>query len=191
MRISSYQYGMVLSCCPASMRAIASSPRCRNRAPLPGFRPTDRSPPPSRRLACAGSRASIPSLSHRCRTRRSARTIGRRATTGGGDDRRSARADATPLIVTHGWPGSIAEFVDVIEELADPADADAPSFHVVASSARGPGRRAGRQSVTLPYWQSAGDFPSAHGVSSTSRRRSDGTTSSARATMPATMAAPR
>src|SRR3954471_10365422 len=27
--------------------------------------------------------------------------------------RRSARADATPLVLTHGWPGSIAEFVDV------------------------------------------------------------------------------
>src|SRR5689334_2764788 len=45
--------------------------------------------------------------------------------------RRSARADATPLILTHGWPGSIAEFIDVVDELADPKDADAPAFHVV------------------------------------------------------------
>ncbi|MYS10183.1 epoxide hydrolase, partial [Streptomyces sp. SID6041] len=30
---------------------------------------------------------------------------------------RSARADATPLLLTHGWPGSIAEFVDVVDEL--------------------------------------------------------------------------
>ncbi|MFI8895573.1 epoxide hydrolase family protein [Streptomyces paradoxus] len=51
--------------------------------------------------------------------------------------RRSARADATPLIVTHGWPGSIAEFVDVVDELADPKDADAPPFHVVAPSLPG------------------------------------------------------
>ncbi|WP_433153124.1 alpha/beta fold hydrolase [Actinomadura nitritigenes] len=51
--------------------------------------------------------------------------------------RRSARADATPLILTHGWPGSIAEFVDVVEELADPKDADAPAFHVVAPSLPG------------------------------------------------------
>ncbi|HEY3687016.1 MAG TPA: epoxide hydrolase [Streptosporangiaceae bacterium] len=51
--------------------------------------------------------------------------------------RRSARADATPLIVTHGWPGSIAEFVDVIDELADPKDPDAPAFHVVAPSLPG------------------------------------------------------
>ncbi|MEU6057511.1 epoxide hydrolase family protein [Streptomyces sp. NPDC047097] len=51
--------------------------------------------------------------------------------------RRSARADATPLLLTHGWPGSVAEFVDVVEELADPADADAPAFHVVAPSLPG------------------------------------------------------
>lgn len=51
--------------------------------------------------------------------------------------RRSARADATPLILTHGWPGSIAEFVDVVDELADPEDADAPAFHVVAPSLPG------------------------------------------------------
>jgi pimeloyl-ACP methyl ester carboxylesterase len=51
--------------------------------------------------------------------------------------RRSARADATPLIITHGWPGSIAEFVDVVDELADPKDADAPAFHVVVPSLPG------------------------------------------------------
>jgi pimeloyl-ACP methyl ester carboxylesterase len=51
--------------------------------------------------------------------------------------RRSARADATPLVLTHGWPGSIAEFVDVVDELADPKDADAPAFHVVAPSLPG------------------------------------------------------
>ncbi|MEV3923608.1 epoxide hydrolase family protein [Actinomadura coerulea] len=51
--------------------------------------------------------------------------------------RRSPRADATPLILTHGWPGSIAEFIDVVDELADPKDADAPAFHVVAPSLPG------------------------------------------------------
>ncbi len=51
--------------------------------------------------------------------------------------RRSARTDATPLILTHGWPGSIAEFVDVVDELADPKDADAPAFHVVIPSLPG------------------------------------------------------
>lgn len=51
--------------------------------------------------------------------------------------RRSARADATPLILTHGWPGSIAEFVDVVDELADPEDTRAPAFHVVVPSLPG------------------------------------------------------
>ncbi|MFC4565483.1 epoxide hydrolase [Nocardiopsis mangrovi] len=51
--------------------------------------------------------------------------------------RRSARADATPLILTHGWPGSIAEFTDVVDELADPKDAGAPAFHVVVPSLPG------------------------------------------------------
>jgi len=50
---------------------------------------------------------------------------------------RSPRADATPLIMTHGWPGSIAEFVDIIEELADPKDTDTPAFHVVTPSLPG------------------------------------------------------
>lgn len=51
--------------------------------------------------------------------------------------RRSPRADAIPLLMTHGWPGSIAEFTDVIDELAEPDDADAPAFHVVAPSLPG------------------------------------------------------
>ncbi len=51
--------------------------------------------------------------------------------------RRSRRTDATPLIMTHGWPGSIAEFIDVVDELADPADDGAPAFHVVAPSLPG------------------------------------------------------
>lgn len=51
--------------------------------------------------------------------------------------RRSARPDATPLVLTHGWPGSVAEFVDVVDELADPSDPDAPAFHVVVPSLPG------------------------------------------------------
>ena len=53
---------------------------------------------------------------------------------------RSPRQDALPLIVTHGWPGSIVEFLDVLGPLTDPvahgADA-ADSFHVVAPSIPG------------------------------------------------------
>ncbi|MFJ2398559.1 epoxide hydrolase family protein [Streptomyces sp. NPDC087843] len=51
--------------------------------------------------------------------------------------RRSSRADATPLILTHGWPGSIAEFTHVIDELAEPKNADTPAFHVVVPSLPG------------------------------------------------------
>jgi pimeloyl-ACP methyl ester carboxylesterase len=51
--------------------------------------------------------------------------------------RRSARTDATPLILTNGWPGSVAEFTHVIDELADPSNAGAPAFHVVAPSLPG------------------------------------------------------
>lgn len=51
--------------------------------------------------------------------------------------RRSARADAMPLLMTHGWPDSIVRFVDVIDELADPRDPHAPAFHVVVPSLPG------------------------------------------------------
>ena len=33
---------------------------------------------------------------------------------------RSPHADAFPLIITHGWPGSVVEFQKVIEPLTDP-----------------------------------------------------------------------
>jgi epoxide hydrolase len=42
-------------------------------------------------------------------------------------------SSSSPLVLTHGWPGSIAEFLDVIEPLADPRahGADpADAFHV-------------------------------------------------------------
>src|SRR5262245_58936034 len=32
---------------------------------------------------------------------------------------RSKRADAFPLLIAHGWPGSIVEFLDVIPRLTD------------------------------------------------------------------------
>jgi pimeloyl-ACP methyl ester carboxylesterase len=45
---------------------------------------------------------------------------------------RSPRDDAFPLIITHGWPGSIVEFHKVIEPLTD-------TFHVVCPSLPGYG----------------------------------------------------
>lgn len=53
---------------------------------------------------------------------------------------RSSRQDATPLLLTHGWPGSILEFVDLVGPLTDPAAHQAPSaaaFHVVIPSIPG------------------------------------------------------
>jgi microsomal epoxide hydrolase len=51
--------------------------------------------------------------------------------------KRSTRADARPLLIAHGWPGSILEFDAIIERLAEPEDPAAPAFHVVAPSLPG------------------------------------------------------
>ena len=48
---------------------------------------------------------------------------------------RSDQPDAKPLLITHGFPSSVAEFVHLIEPLVDPADG--PAFHVVAPSLPG------------------------------------------------------
>ncbi|MEU0542335.1 epoxide hydrolase family protein [Nocardia sp. NPDC005978] len=50
---------------------------------------------------------------------------------------RSERADATPVILTHGWPGSILEYLDVIEPLTAPASDADPAFHLVIPSVPG------------------------------------------------------
>lgn len=49
---------------------------------------------------------------------------------------RSDRADALPLLVLHGWPGSVVEMLKVIEPLRNPPPGD-PSFHVVCASLPG------------------------------------------------------
>jgi pimeloyl-ACP methyl ester carboxylesterase len=55
---------------------------------------------------------------------------------------RSPHADALPVVLTHGWPGSIVEFLKVIGPLSDPTahggDA-ADAFHVVCPSLPGYG----------------------------------------------------
>jgi pimeloyl-ACP methyl ester carboxylesterase len=65
---------------------------------------------------------------------------------------RSPRADALPLVMSHGWPGSIAEFHKVIGPLADPAanggDA-ADAFHVVCPALPGYGFSG---KPTVPGW---------------------------------------
>ena len=50
---------------------------------------------------------------------------------------RSSREDAIPLILTHGWPGSVAEYLDVIGPLTEPAAPDDPAFHLVIPSLPG------------------------------------------------------
>ena len=50
---------------------------------------------------------------------------------------RSPRRDARPLIITHGWPSSVLEPLQVMDALADPGDPSSPAFHVVAPSLPG------------------------------------------------------
>src|SRR6266511_736724 len=55
---------------------------------------------------------------------------------------RSPHEDALPLIVTHGWPGSIIEQLEIIGPLTDPTShggSEADAFHVVIPSLPGHG----------------------------------------------------
>jgi len=55
---------------------------------------------------------------------------------------RSAEPGAVPLIMTHGWPGTFAEFLDVVGPLTDPAAYGgdrADAFHLVLPSLPGYG----------------------------------------------------
>jgi len=65
--------------------------------------------------------------------------------------RRSPHEGALPLVITHGWPGSVLEFLKIIDPLADPVahgGSAEDAFHVVCPSIPGYGfseapRRAG------------------------------------------------
>ena len=55
---------------------------------------------------------------------------------------RSPEPDALPIVITHGWPGSVVEFLEVIGPLTDPVAHGgnaADAFHVVAPSMPGYG----------------------------------------------------
>ena len=75
---------------------------------------------------------------------------------GGGDDTvevhlihaRSRHPGALPLLLTHGWPGSVVEFLDVIEALTNPPD-PRDAFHLVVPSLPGYGFSA---KPTVPGW---------------------------------------
>jgi pimeloyl-ACP methyl ester carboxylesterase len=75
---------------------------------------------------------------------------------GGGDDIvevhllhvRSRHRGALPLLLTHGWPGSIVEFLDIVTALTDPPD-PADAFHLVIPSLPGYGFSG---KPTVPGW---------------------------------------
>ncbi|MGI5347484.1 epoxide hydrolase family protein [Streptomyces sp. CA-250714] len=53
---------------------------------------------------------------------------------------RSPHPDATPLLLLHGWPGTFADFLDVVGPLTDPTahgGAEADAFHLVIPSLPG------------------------------------------------------
>ena len=53
---------------------------------------------------------------------------------------RSTHSAASPLLMTHGWPGSVLEFLDVIESLTNPTQsggAASDAFHLVIPSLPG------------------------------------------------------
>jgi len=62
---------------------------------------------------------------------------------------RSSRQDATPLLLLHGWPGSVADFLDMTGPLTDPGDASVPAFHLVIPSLPGHGFSG---PITEPGW---------------------------------------
>jgi epoxide hydrolase len=65
---------------------------------------------------------------------------------------RSPEPDALPLVLTHGWPGSVVEFLDVIGPLSDPrahGGDPADAFHLVVPSIPGFGFSG---PVTDPGW---------------------------------------
>jgi pimeloyl-ACP methyl ester carboxylesterase len=67
---------------------------------------------------------------------------------------RSPEPDATPLLLLHGWPGSVVEFTRVIGPLSDPrahGDASPPAFDLVIPSLPGFGFSG---PVTEPGWGS-------------------------------------
>jgi pimeloyl-ACP methyl ester carboxylesterase len=50
---------------------------------------------------------------------------------------RSPRPDAIPLMLIHGWPGSILEFEKLIGPLSNPKDKNSPAFDVIIPSLPG------------------------------------------------------
>ena len=51
--------------------------------------------------------------------------------------KKSTRADAIPLLLCHGWPGTFCEFFSLVEPLTNPPNPDDPAFHVIIPSIPG------------------------------------------------------
>ena len=69
---------------------------------------------------------------------------------------RSPEPDALPLILTHGWPGSIVEFLSVIGPLTDPAahgGDPADAFHLIIPSLPGYGLSGPMMAPRSPPWE--------------------------------------
>ena len=65
---------------------------------------------------------------------------------------RSPHSSATPLLITHGWPGSVLEYLDVIEALTNPTKHGGSvedAFHVVCLHYLGSGSRINPE---VPAW---------------------------------------
>lgn len=74
---------------------------------------------------------------------------------------RSPHDHAVPLLLTHGWPGSIVEFLDVIPRLTNPeahGGQAADAFHVVAPSLPGYGYSGPTRAEGWDTWRIAGAF---------------------------------
>jgi microsomal epoxide hydrolase len=61
--------------------------------------------------------------------------------------RRSARPDAIPVLMIHGWPSSFLEFIDLLEPLSAPPPGE-PAFHVITPSLPGYGFSTTRPGVS-------------------------------------------
>lgn len=62
---------------------------------------------------------------------------------------KSAHKDAIPLILLHGWPGTVVELIDLVGPLTEPESQDEPAFHVVIPSHPGTGLSG---PTTQPGW---------------------------------------
>ena len=74
---------------------------------------------------------------------------------------RSPHEDALPLLMTHGWPGSVVEFLDVIPRLTHPEDHGgnaADAFHVIAPSLPGYGFSEPTRARGWDTWRIASAF---------------------------------